>query len=72
MSGVAWTACWSEFSIAIYGKVAYIQTSDASCTGKICLDTDEQESWIFMQTVVWLPKSNDLAPKCSQKQSHSL
>ena len=42
MSGVPWKACWGEFSIAIYGNVAYFQMAAAFVYRRIpsCLDTD--------------------------------
>ena len=49
-SGVPQKACWGEFSIVIYGNMAYVQTDAASHTGEIpsYLDTDpEFQHWPF-------------------------
>ena len=41
-SGVPRKACWGEFSIAIYGNIAYVQMAAAFVYRRIlsCLDTD--------------------------------
>ena len=49
-SGVPQKACWGEFSIVIYGNMAYVQTAAASRTGEIpsYLDTVlEFQHWPF-------------------------
>ena len=51
-SGVPRKAFWGEFSIAIYGNVAYVQTAAAFAYRRIpsCLDADlEFQHWPVQQ-----------------------
>ena len=43
-SGVPQMASWGEFSIVIFGNMAFVQMAAASRTGEIlsCLDTDPE------------------------------
>ena len=59
--GLPRKACWDKFSIAIYGKVAYVKTAATLHTREIpsCLDTNPElkhrlfQQWLFQLHVTF-------------------